>query len=272
MFARSAIVHLLSATVLLAGIVIQAAPDDEVAVELRLLSLPDSLFERACQEFGLGPKPHVNYLDASRLAELLDLARAVDPLLVPMPAVRSGRTTTVDLTEQHPFVTSVRMTCEDGQVVTRTQSEPTTLGLTLTVRPVLVADPDDVTVKLRMSWTRLESSIPLTPVTALASVRREAGGDGEAIPLTEYLERPALFVVDLHTKLRVPPRLTGVVTGWRRKPETPAFVKRDAPRLGRLLQCADGGDGENVVLLVTPHVLRGAGDRPRLAKPQAAID
>jgi type II secretory pathway component GspD/PulD (secretin) len=249
--------------------------DQEVALEIRLISVSDSVMERLGtlprpeveSPADGSPAPRVTFLDDKqvyRFMEVVQEDQRSNVMQAPKLTVANGQASGVRVMEQHYFVTGLNATTTpDGDVcfIPRNEAHPT--GLELSVQPTISADHRSVQVQLKMKQTELATAaVPLFPVTTYIKPRLADGTKGEPVPFTQYVQQPSFDTHVVDTTLSIPEGHTALLGGWRRTHEfrtendaTPPVLSK-IPYVNRLYKNVGyGRESQNVLILVTPRIV-----------------
>ncbi len=205
-------------------------PTAEVVVDVDLLAVDrQALLELdlrpAVGDVGGGPPPR---LAAGEIDRLRDEA-STRILARPRLDIVAGSTAELQLTDKLPI--PVQATAASG---TRTsQVSYQDVGLEVKVRP-WVHNARDVSLKVQITADTLTDWVALT------------GG----------LQQPTFGGANLESNIRLQDGETYLVTGLMIAPESAGTAKSPLPA-GRFLQAAESG--REIVLALTPHVVRGPG-------------
>jgi type II secretory pathway component GspD/PulD (secretin) len=243
--------------------------DLEVAVEVRILTVSDAVFEKIapdCTNKGKGDEGTPSRLkmlrdgDVSSLLEAVQGDRRTNVMQAPKITLFNGQQSTLRAVDQQTFVTGVQTTVsERDQAVFIPKTETIPLGFQMALRPAVSADRRYVQLDLKAELSALESDeVPLFPV--MTQVRPVGENQAEPVTFTQMIQRPKLTTVALSTTLELPDGGTALLCAGRRerevRDEVPPPVLSDIPALNRLFtKVVRSRQGENVLLLVTPRVL-----------------
>jgi hypothetical protein len=242
--------------------------DLEVAVEVRVLTVSDAVFEKIAPECTVKEKGdedtpfRLKMLSDGDVVSLLETAqgdRRTNVMQAPKITLFNGQQSTLRAVDQQTFITGVQTVSEHGQPVFVPKTETIPLGFQMALRPAVSADRRYVQLDLKAELSALESDeVPLFPV--MTQVRPVGENQGESVTFTQMIQRPKLCTVALNTILELPDGGTALLCAGRRerevRDEIAPPVLSDIPALNRLFtKVVRSRQGENVLLLVTPRVL-----------------
>jgi type II secretory pathway component GspD/PulD (secretin) len=261
------------------------AQDVEVALEVRLVTVPEVFFERIGVDFNApaaasngGPtwvpvpmaaQVAVNplkkaveqgaFLNDKQVAQLLEAAQGDQRACVlqaPKITLLDGQTGHVNCTDKQSYVTDIHITEKDGQKIVTPKNEEIVTGFQMSARPVVSADRRYVRLDLNVNQTDLASSaVPLFPI-----VVHVPNDQGKPVAFTQFIQQPKVNTVRIEKKLTIPDGGTVLLGGLRKEVE----VRRECgppvldqvPYVNRLFKnvgCAR--EAQTVYVLVTPRVL-----------------
>jgi type II secretory pathway component GspD/PulD (secretin) len=231
--------------------------DNEVAVELRLISVTDAALARAGVEMRPGETTMLDDGQARAFIEAVQGDRNTNVMQAPKVTMFNGQSALLNCTEQQAYITNVNCERVAGRPVLTPQTETFETGLKVGLRPVLSADNRAVTVDLNLSLTRLETpEVPLFPVVSEVP----SAPAGQTIAFTQFIQQPRFSTLSLAKALSVPDGRTAMVKLGSRQTEVctekavPVLSK--VPYINRLFRTVGyGKTTEHVLLLVTPRVI-----------------
>jgi general secretion pathway protein D len=261
--------------------------DVEVAVEMRLVTVPDSFFERIDPEFGLDcnavgegdqlqvrasaapARPDlegVSFLDADQFRQVLEAAqgdRRTTTMQAPRLTVFNGQRARIDTTAEQFFVTGMKVVRQHGQAVVVPRTKAFRTGFRCAVRPVVSADRRCVLLHLRADLKDLAgASVPAVPVTTHLSVTPRRGEGGQIVPVTQLVQQPSFQTLSVDKSFSVADGKTAVVRLGTRLREGRVESGADLPLLDRVpylnrlfTNVGYARQRETVLLLITPHVV-----------------
>jgi type II secretory pathway component GspD/PulD (secretin) len=275
-------------TLLLAGLTVPAraqAPTDQVAIEMRLVSVSEGFAEMADRlgslklDFSPGALTYLNDQQLFKLLEVVQGDRRTSILQAPKLTADNGQSTSVEIADVQYFVTGVDMTHSGVQSVAVPKNEPFKLGLELNVCPTVAADRRSIDLALKMNYSELGSTnVPLFPVTTFITPVFEGGAQGQPIPFTQFIQQPQLNKMALDRTVKIPDGCTAFLGGWKRSRETytettsgPAFVAK-LPYINQLFKNVRYSPETDIVLvLVTARLIKDQAEHAVLPPPTQTI-
>jgi hypothetical protein len=214
--------------------------DVEVAVEVRLISMSELVFEQIGIDFNkadakpAAPPVGVTFLNDKQLRNFMEAVQGdqhTNVMQAPKLTVANGQRAEIKVEDRPSFVTKVNVVEAGGQFSFLPTNEPVTTGFRMSVQPAVSADRRSVLLNLKVSQTE-----PASPTAATFNT------------------------VTLDNTLTVPDGNSVLVGGWKRVTEGRAEfsppVLSKIPYAERLFkQGGYGRETETVVLLVTPRIL-----------------
>jgi type II secretory pathway component GspD/PulD (secretin) len=259
--------------------------DTEVALEVRLVTVPEGFLERLgidkaapeCppQTTAAPPKPagftsdlgsparealpggaFLNDKHVFQFLEAVQGDQRANVMQAPKVTVLNGQTAHVDCTDKQAFLTGAEVVQRDGQVVLTPKTEEIATGFHMSACPQVSADGRFVRVNLQIHRTDLASpAVPLTPVTV-----QVMDDQGKPAPFTQYLQQPKVNTVCIDSTAVIPDGGTVLLGGVKKVSEvrhecgTP--VLSTIPYLNRLFtNVGYGREAQRVYVLVTPRVI-----------------
>jgi type II secretory pathway component GspD/PulD (secretin) len=246
-------------------------PDDEVAFEVRLVSLATDFMDHigkpetlGCLRKAMSGKPAI--ITDDQLRVLMEAAQGdvrTNVMQAPKMTATSRQPIHFQVLDQENFVVGFSMVMKDGAPVATPQTETHPSGVEMTLWPALSADRHDVRVYLRMALHCVETGAPV-PVTV--SARAPQGKSPGA--WTQTLQQPRPQTMTLAKSVAMPAGRTAVLyagthTTTGRSVCSPAFLS-DVPFLCDLF-CGEAytHEHEAVLVLVTPRVIVSDKEEPR---------
>jgi type II secretory pathway component GspD/PulD (secretin) len=249
--------------------------DTEVALEVRLVTVPDQFFERvgvdfnapACQNGGPCPVQAATRADADRTAflgdkQLVRFLEAVqgDPrsnvMQAPKMTLLDGQMGRLEAVDRQHFVTGCEIVQREGHALVIPKNEEVALGFRIAACPKVSADRRSVQVKLDVSQTNLASAaVPLFPVTMQLK-----DNEGKPQPFTQFLQQPVVNTFHLENTVTIPDGGTVLVGGMKKEVEArceygPPVLSR-VPYANRLFKNVGvSRESKTVYVLVTPRVI-----------------
>jgi type II secretory pathway component GspD/PulD (secretin) len=259
--------------------------DVNVALELRLISVPDSFFERIGLDFtvrfkgedGLErigvdfnktEKPadprQAAILSEAQVAQLLEAIQGdqrSNVLQAPKLTISNGQSATFRLTDEQFYVTEIQAIQTGGQTVFVPKNEPRTTGHVLSVEPGVSADRRFIRMRLKLDQTVLATpAIPLFPITTFVTPVFEGGAVGQPIPMTQYLQQPRFNKLTVEKTVALPDGgsilLGGLQQVAEQRQEFGPPVLTKVPYVNRLFKNVGiSKETSNLLVLVTPKVI-----------------
>jgi hypothetical protein len=260
----------------------------EVAVEVRILKVSDSVMERlypnrctseqppVCDECLVGqmcmwpgecntaavPGGPI-FLTAAELRHFIETAQVdagTNVMLAPRLRVESGRTGAVETTNQRFFVTKLAVVEVGGSAVCVPKNELVTTGLQMSVQPIVSADHRFVQLSFRAKLSQVDPFVPLLPFTTLITPAAE-DGLAKPIPFTQYIQQPHVTTIRLDSKVTVADGCSVLLQGSgkssrvTRHESTPETLSK-IPYVNSLFKTVGySRETENIFVLVTPRIL-----------------
>jgi hypothetical protein len=205
--------------------------DDEVAVEVRVVTVSPEIVERlrrdhgiACQSEDASAKPQVTFLNGIQVFQFMEVIqqdRHTDIMQTPKLTLFNGQESALRIGDLQYFVTDVQILQAGGQIAFVPQNQIIPMGVDLGIQAVIGAYDRVVRVGLHGTITDLVSKdIRLVPVTSYITPDFEGGAQGQPVPFTQYVQRPELNRVNVDQALSIPAGQTAVLSGWTVERET----------------------------------------------------
>ncbi len=256
--------------------------DTQVALEVRLLSVPEGFLERVGADFNVRgeatgePSPAKADAKATRDSlkalpdkgtfltdvQLFQFMEAVQGdqrasvLHAPKITALSGQMAVVDCTDKQSFVTGIEAVQRDGRPVVTPKTEELVTGFRMTACPKISADRRFVLLSLEINQTDLASpAVPLFPITVQA-----ADEQGKPVQLTQFLQQPKVNTIRIEKKLTIPDGGTVVLGGLKKVVEVrneygPPVLSK-VPYVSRMFKNVGyGRENQLLYVLVTPRVI-----------------
>jgi type II secretory pathway component GspD/PulD (secretin) len=255
--------------------------DQEVSLEVRIVSVPESFFcERIEVDFDHagpeGPKVTTSkpllggrslktkgiVLDHSQLVHLMEVLQTgarTNVMQTPKLTVFNGQRANFCAGDDQAFVTGMDVRVQNGHLVVVPKTETVFSGLDLSIQPVIAADRRSIRVDLQATLQDVDTSPPLIPVHLPI---QPVGGaaDEKPVVFTQFLQQPCTNKLSVTKNFSVPGGRTMVLDAGTRTREarneygTP--ILSDLPLIGRLFRTVGyGKETERVLLLVTPQII-----------------
>jgi len=270
---------------------LRRAQDVEVALEVRVLTVPDPLLERIGVDFNVKLKDECKgepaleqacvpvqrsaardvsqltslaVLNDRQVAKLLEAVQS-DPqtnvMQAPKLTLFNGQAASFEATEQQFFVTGLTITNKDGHLVATPQNEAVNLGFQMSVQPAVSADRKSVQVHLKANMTNLASAtVPVVPVTASIPAGPADGKQDQAVPFVQFIQQPRLTKLVGEASVKIPDAGTVLLGGWKQEREGRTEfgppVLSSIPYVNRLFKNVGySHETEKVYLMVTPRII-----------------
>lgn len=277
--------------------------NQEVCVELRLISTSDAMMERLGltssgeekpSEFRSGAEgrqmpfkemvqgiSRVTFLNAAQVAEFTKLVQQ-DPrtsvMQAPKMTLLNSQAAKFTCADVAHFVTKVDPRDVGGQKIYVPLNEMFPVsGYSFSLQPAISADRRFVSLNLQANLTKLQSeSVPLYPVTTLITPTFEGGAIGQPVPFTQHLQQPSFNTIHVDRRLNIPDGGTALLSGWHQvnigRTEFGPPVLGSIPYVGRLFtNVSITRENVNVMLMVTPHIIVGPEPEETLAQDKARL-
>jgi Flp pilus assembly secretin CpaC len=258
------------------------AEGPEVAVEMRLISVPDAVWERLGVVLGKvapaaeptnGAASQPMFLNDRELGLLMEAIQGdsrASVMAAPKLTVFSGQTGNFAVADQQFFVTGVNVVQAGGQQVFVPKNEQLKTGLQLEVTPTISADRKFVRIASRAEVAQLDAGpVPLYPVVTYVTPVFEGGAVGQPVPFTQYIQQPKISRLRSEFVANVPDGGTALMYAWKKpgsakQPEDGSVLSK-IPYVNRLFKnVAYAAENENVLLMVTPRILVNEEDEHRI--------
>jgi hypothetical protein len=240
--------------------------DQQVVVEVRLLSVPEPIYRQLDELYGLEcdkGQANVAFLNDGEVRQLLDAAQAdrrTNVMQAPRMVIFNGQNSCLEIADHQFYVTSVEVSQVNGQTVYVPHNEAMPTGLQIAVHPALSADRRSVRLDLNVNQKTLQcGEVPLIPVATFITPVFEGGAVGQPIPFTQFVQQPRFDTVSLNKTLNLPDGRTAFLPGWVRKrqgtpPSRPAWSI--LPVLGKYYKPAKQlMEMDHVMMLVSARVI-----------------
>jgi hypothetical protein len=229
--------------------------DEEVAVEVRFVTVSDACYRELAREFDLAPKgeakaapsadglqrigidfnaapvappvepdtatpARVSFLNDKQVYRLLEAAQGDEKsnvMQAPKVTLFNGQNSGLDITEKQFYVTGVSTMSVNGQVTFVPKQEAFETGLRLSLQPTVSADRKYVRLNLKVKQTELMTDpVPLFPVTTQIKPVGGDGGELPPLPFTQFIQQPKFNTLAADKALTIPDGGTAVLSGWAR--------------------------------------------------------
>lgn len=253
---------------------VRRVQDFQVALEVRVMSIGDCLFEQIADDFGLLRQPTA-LLDGCGMARLLERVQGnprANIVQAPKLTTFSGQEATIRAGDEQLFVTGLSSAQSRGQTVVVPQNQAYWTGLKMTMQPTVTPDRRNILLKLQAEIAEMSSpDVPLFPVTALVTPVFEGGAQGQPVPFTQFLQQPTIMKRGITKVLGIPEGQTAVFCAGR---GTRTVMDVDyLPVLGHIPFVCElfktetpRQESDHLIFLVTPRVMVNAEEKPCAAK------
>jgi hypothetical protein len=252
--------------------------DMDVAVEVRLVTVPDGYLETFAAEQKSSAAGRTVFLNDGQMFQFMEAMqgdRRTSCMQAPKLTVANGQCATVDVTEQRYYVTHVTAVQTGENVIMCPVNEAIPTGVKLTVQPAISADRRYVRIGIQADLTNLDSAVvPLFPVTTLIKPVPEAGKKGEPVPFTQFIQQPQISTSKVAATVSVPDGGTVLLGGLKKVQETrqecgPPDLSK-IPYVSRLFKNVGyARETQEVLVLVTPRIIVSEEEETR--KPVPAL-
>ncbi len=233
--------------------------DQEVALEVKILTVPDGL-ERLGINAGLSvPRSNVQFLDDAQVRSLLEAAQGdarTHITQAPKITLFNGQQGTLSVPDGEHFITGLELGWVDGNTIVTPKVEPSQTGFRLTTLPVLTTDRRFVRLGCKVEHTTLAAvPVPTVPVTIPAAAKK-----ADCIPVTQLLQRPAYNVQMVETTVSIPDGGTVLIGGLKKVSEVRTdrclMTLGHVPCMNRLFHNVGSYcEAQRVFVLVTPRIV-----------------
>lgn len=197
--------------------------------------------------------------------------RRIHVMQAPKLTLFNGQSASISVQDQQFFVTNVAIVGFGGQVVFIPQNNPFPLGVEMTLQAVCSADRRYVRINTNVRLANLASAnVPLFPVTTFITPVFEGGAQGQPIPFTQFVQQPALSLVNIQTTVSIPDGGTVILGGLKTLSEgrnefgPPVLSK--IPYVNRLFRNSGfGREAQSLLVMVTPRIIINAEEEERQA-------
>jgi type II secretory pathway component GspD/PulD (secretin) len=179
----------------------------------------------------------------------------------------NGQSATVNVSDTQNFLTNVQVTgLPGGQFAFQPTITPIPNQVTLTVQPVITADRRFVRINMNPNLTTtIPGPVPVIPVvvpifTSMEATPPAAGGVGQPVVFTQYVQTPRVATIFVQTTVQVPDGGTVVMGGLKRLSEArteygPPVVSK-IPYINRLFKNVGyGRETESLLIMVSVRIL-----------------
>jgi general secretion pathway protein D len=270
--------------------------DVEVAVDIRLLYLPESAVEEITQNINFAPQTvrevdkdglerigidftknlgpaQPMILDDSQVRNFIAFAqenRSANLVQAPKITLFNGQGRTISIGEERQFVTDLETVHEADRLVVRPKTETVKLGMQCGLQPVVSADRKQVRLSIDFCMRQLDSAaVSRVPVVFAAN-------GSEAKPLPLIVERPKIHVCKLDRTLTIADGRTAVLRcgtqSVESRQELGPPVLSQLPYVNRLFRNVGySREPQTLLILVTPRVIIQAESEQMQVQTSSAI-
>jgi general secretion pathway protein D len=260
--------------------------DVEVTVEVRWVTVSDETLRRISKEIGFAgddgkdkpdfcsrfspapnsPTPQVLAFlkdpEVQKLIEVVQGDAGASVMQAPKITMFNGQASTLNLTEQHVFLTGMDFRRQEDKTVFYPKNETIETGFQLNLQPVVSADGCFVQLKLKADMAELDPApVPLFPVITMVTPVLEDGKKAEPMPFTQYLQQPKVNKLTLQKTLSIPDGGTALLAVGKKRQlcqnEVEPSILSRIPYLKELFR-NDGDRLEtvNLAMLITARTRR----------------
>jgi type II secretory pathway component GspD/PulD (secretin) len=247
----------------------------EVALEVRLVTVPDQVFERIGVDFNApagcpnGQCPAkvdakaaldgAAFLKDTQVFQFLEAIQGdqrANVMQAPKITLLDNQMGQVDCTDKQMFVTGVEVVQRDGRPVVTPKNEEIVTGFHMSACPKVSADRRFVMLDLDINQTDPASpAVPLFPVTVQIK-----DSEGKPHEFTQFLQQPRVNTMRIQKRLSIPDGGTVLLGGMKKEVEAraefgPPVLSR-VPYANRLFKnVGTARESQMVYVLVTPRVI-----------------
>ena len=240
--------------------------DTTIAIEVREVSTMSLSYVELLKRADVKPidGETAAQLTDEQVKSLLEVAmsdRRVNIVQLPKVTMFNSQTANLSHGEQVTFVTGFDTQKSSEQSVLQPKSEQTNLGISLQMQPTLVDDNKAARLSFQYTWTGMDPTVPLYPVTRYITPVFEGGAQGVPIPFTQFLQQPKFEKLSVSKTLVVTDGSTiamplGKRTRRTTTEQSPEVIAK-IPYVIRLFRNAKTvSTPEDVVLLVTVRIVK----------------
>jgi hypothetical protein len=238
----------------------------QVAVEMRIVSLPEPMAERFCADVEFTAVAQSDSEEPLRVAFLNPTQmktwtakwqedRRTNVMLAPKITGLSGQMLKMRVTEQQAFVTGYNPAQVDGRVAPVAKNQGVETGLTVAVTPTISADRKSVRVGLNARLAALSEPTPKVPATT-----RVAKGDAEEQEFTGEVRQPKVESLNVEGVCNIADGGSAVLVLGKRlvegRREFGPSLLSEVPYINRLFRNVGyGRETQTVFVVISPRVL-----------------
>jgi len=249
---------------LLAGL--RRLQDVQVAMEVRMVSVPEAVGEKILGAMNATSKDKVTYLDDSQthaLLEALQNDKRTEVLQTPKVTVFNGQRGSIAIIDYRFFLTGVTIHSANGQTFVTPNNAPHEIGFRSTVCPTVSADRQTVLVDLQVKRTTVREPVPLIPVQIPNPQRTEDGKivkNGEAAIFQMFFQQPQFATQVVDQKFGIPAGKTALIVAGKEQRQTridadPGIAAQILVWAGILDDITYSREACTNILLVTPRII-----------------
>jgi type II secretory pathway component GspD/PulD (secretin) len=245
----------------------------EIVVEMRVAWLSEAALEalgqRLARQFpgeedGELPAWMNAVLDDKQLAEVmavLDSDRRCSMLQTPKITMLDGRQATLQVGEEHFFLTGIEANTKPGEDLTFHPKQTTIfIGQRHVLRPTLERDGRTVRLEVHAQFSELAGPVPLMPIQIPLPSKKGQAEKGQAEAFQMFLQQPVVHKLTVNNTFKIRDGHTQLVHVGRLTRETrtehgvPVLAK--VPYLSRLFRTVGyGRETQVLVVFLTPRVM-----------------
>jgi hypothetical protein len=259
--------------------------DVQVVMEMRLVNVTDDCCERIGVDFncpnaqvgsavngdkGLCGSVILNeakakpvFLNEKQLHAFLEAVqgdRRANVMQSPRLTTFNGQNAVVSIGQTQQFVTGMTVGEKNGQTVAVPKVEAFDLGTRLEVQPVVSADHQFVAIKLNCQIAEVDGEPELFPVITTVKPVVDGGAQGQPIPFTQFIQKPAINKMAVNKSACIPDGHTMVLMigrterQVREESQVPGMSR--IPYMSRLFKnVVLRREAQARLLLVTPRIV-----------------
>lgn len=221
------------------------------------------------------------YLSDAQVQKFMDCLQAnpkTNVMMAPKVTVFNGQPATVNINDQHFFVTNVKFATQGGQPIFIPENYPFETGFRFSVKPMVSADHRFIQMSMEVEERSLDSAsehVPLFPVTSYITPLFEGGAKGEPVPFTMFLQQPAISIQRVHQEVCVPCGQSFLFKAWVRSnqvsEESATPVLSSLPYIGDMFKNVTyHQETADVWVIVTPRLIVSQEQEKQVSPPVAA--
>jgi Flp pilus assembly secretin CpaC len=221
--------------------------DVQVAVEIRLVNLTEGSMDKSDLKQGRD----LSDIQVFQFLEAAQGDRSLNVMQAPKLTTFNGQKAKIAITDNHTYVTGIKLVGDNENLVAQPQIENVALGMSFSVRPVVSSDLRYVTMNLGVFLANLEGPVATTLVDTPAA-------NGKRGQMLVHL--PKVSKIEMEKTLKVADGATTIVRLGRRATENrsefgPPILSK-IPYMSRLFKnVAYGTQATELFLFVTPRLI-----------------